>query len=95
MSAMLLERPEVSPDQVSIFDLLSEGRMTPAGGLAAHVPLTGDGTTFDELIVGAWVGLSASHTVACPACGGAMEPRRRAGGLRHGGECAGCSTVLS
>jgi len=55
--------------------------------------------TFDDVLVGAWEGLSACHTVACPACGGAMAPRRTTGGpggpLVRGGSCSSCATTLS
>jgi hypothetical protein len=33
--------------------------------------------TLDDLIVGAWEGLTALTAVACPVCGGTMEPERR------------------
>jgi hypothetical protein len=54
--------------------------------------------TLDDVLVGAWEGLSACHTVACPACGGAMAPRRTNGGpgglLVRGGACGSCHTTL-
>ena len=61
--------------------------------------LRGSEATLDGLLVRAWEGLSACHTVACPACGGAMAPRRTTGGaggaLVRRGECGSCATELS
>jgi hypothetical protein len=54
----------------------------------------GGGLTFDEVLVGAWEGLSAHRTVPCPACDGAMAPRFGAGPGAVGGRCTGCGTTL-
>jgi len=55
--------------------------------------------TLNDKLVGAWEGLSACHTVACPVCGGAMAPRRTTGGpggqLVRSGSCGSCATALS
>ena len=91
MSALLLE----PPGQVSIFDLVPQGQAAPARGFAgAPLNRLGDGLTFDDLIVGAWEGLSAHRAIDCPACGEAMEPRRIVGQHLHG-VCRGCGTELS
>lgn len=57
----------------------------------------GDRLTLDELLAGAWEGLSAHSVVACPLCGGPMEPTRPAPGRREtsGGRCRSCGTALS
>jgi len=55
----------------------------------------GGGPSLDDVVVGAWEGLSAHRTVACPACGGAMAPRYGAGPAPVGGRCRRCATTLS
>lgn len=91
MSALLLD----SPVQPSIFDLVPQAPAVPARGFAgAQLQGLGDGLTFDDLIVGAWEGLSAHRAIDCPACGEAMEPRRIVGQHLHGA-CGGCGAELS
>ena len=34
----------------------------------------GGGPTLDDVLVGAWEGLTAHRTVDCPVCGGEMAP---------------------
>ena len=51
--------------------------------------------TLDELLVGVWEGLSAHSTVACPACGGPMEPEYGARARPIGGRCQACGAALS
>ena len=90
MSALLLD----APTQASIFDLVPRDRAAAARGFAgAPLQGLGDGLTFDDLIVGAWEGLSAHRAIDCPACGGAMEPRRIVGQHLHG-VCSSCGTEL-
>jgi ribosomal protein S27AE len=48
----------------------------------------GGGLTLDEAIVGAWEGLVARATVACPLCGGVLRPHAA------GGRCGDCGTSL-
>jgi hypothetical protein len=55
----------------------------------------GGGPTLDDLIVGAWEGLTAQASVACPVCGGEMEPEYGAHTRPVGGYCDSCGTVLS
>jgi hypothetical protein len=55
---------------------------------------TGGGLTLDELLVGVWEGLSAHHTVPCPACGGALAPRYGSGPGPVGGRCRDCGTTI-
>jgi hypothetical protein len=50
--------------------------------------------TLDELIVGAWEGLTAHHTVDCPVCEAAMTPRYGSGATPVGGRCRGCGATL-
>jgi hypothetical protein len=73
-------------------------RRRQAAGSAAFDALferPADGPTFDEVIVGAWEGLSAHRTVTCPVCqGAAMQPRYGSGQGAVGGRCHDCGTVL-
>ena len=51
--------------------------------------------TLDELLVGVWEGLTAHSTVACPACGGRMEPECGAHAKPVRGRCQDCGSALS
>ena len=51
--------------------------------------------TLDELLVGAWAGLTAGAPVACPVCDATMEPRWSAGAGVVGGRCRSCGSDLS
>ena len=50
--------------------------------------------TLDELVVGVWEDLTAHHAVACPVCGGPMQPRYGSGAAPVGGRCASCHSTL-
>jgi hypothetical protein len=50
--------------------------------------------TLDEVIVGVWEDLTAHHAVACPVCGGAMQPRYGSGAAPVGGRCTSCHSTL-
>jgi hypothetical protein len=50
--------------------------------------------TLDELISGAWEGLSAHQTVMCPVCTGPMAPRYGSGARPVGGRCRRCASTL-
>jgi hypothetical protein len=51
--------------------------------------------TLDEMIVGAWEGLTAHRVVACPVCLEEMKPEYGARALPIGGRCTSCGSVLS
>ena len=52
--------------------------------------------TIDELLVGAWEGLTAHRAVECPVCGaGEMTPEYGAHPLPIGGLCGRCGTRLT
>jgi hypothetical protein len=51
--------------------------------------------TLGDLVAGIWEGLAAHETVACPACGGRMEPEYGPQALPIGGRCTICGTSLS
>jgi hypothetical protein len=55
----------------------------------------GGGPTLDDVLSGAWEGLAASSTVACPVCGGDLAPRWSAGSGVVGGSCADCGSSLA
>ncbi len=85
MSTLILERIEEKPPAVT-------GRVDSSASLATR---SRGKPTLDELITGVWEGLCAQRIVCCPACGGAMEPRRLAGGGGAAGVCRDCGTRLS
>jgi hypothetical protein len=49
----------------------------------------------DDVLSGAWEGLSTAATAACPLCAGEMLPRWSAGAGVVGGRCRDCGTELS
>ena len=55
----------------------------------------GGGPTLDDLLSGAWEGLSAAAPTSCPICDGALEPRWSAGAGVVGGRCRDCGGELS
>ena len=55
----------------------------------------GGESTLDDLIVGAWEGLAAHGSVACPVCDGEMAPQYGAHHRPVGGRCQRCESLLS
>jgi hypothetical protein len=56
----------------------------------------GGAATLDDLVSGAWEGLTAAaSSTACPVCAGALEPRWSAGAGVVGGRCRDCGAELS
>jgi hypothetical protein len=54
------------------------------------------GATLDDLLSGAWEGLTAAaSSTACPVCHGELEPRWSAGAGVVGGRCRDCGSELS
>jgi hypothetical protein len=52
--------------------------------------------TLDDVVSGAWEGLSAAtSSTACPVCGGDLQPRWSAGAGVVGGRCRDCGSELS
>jgi hypothetical protein len=52
--------------------------------------------TLDDLLSGAWEGLSAAaSSTACPVCCGELQPRWSAGAGIVGGRCRDCGSELS
>jgi hypothetical protein len=69
---------------------------TPHEDAAGQEPRAVRGApTLEDLISGAWEGLSAHASVACPACGAEMHPRAGAGPEVSGGRCGGCGSELT
>jgi hypothetical protein len=51
--------------------------------------------TLDELLVGAWEGLTARRVVECPVCGASeMAPEYGVHALPIGGRCERCGSTL-
>ena len=56
----------------------------------------GGGATLDDLLSGAWEGLTAAaSSTACPVCQGELQPRWSAGAGVVGGRCRDCGSELS
>jgi hypothetical protein len=54
------------------------------------------GATLDDLLSGAWEGLTAAaSSTACPVCQGELEPRWSAGAGVVGGRCRDCGSELT
>jgi hypothetical protein len=54
------------------------------------------GATLDDLLSGAWDGLTAAPVSStCPVCQGELEPRWSAGAGVVGGRCRDCGSELS
>jgi hypothetical protein len=54
-----------------------------------------DGATLDDLLSGAWEGLTAAaSSTVCPVCHGVLEPRWSAGAGVVGGRCRDCGSEL-
>jgi hypothetical protein len=67
-------------------------RVGRAPALCDHL---GGELTLDKLLSGAWEGLAAHNSVACPLCGGEMTPDYGVHALPIGGRCGNCDTKLS
>ncbi len=90
MTVLMAERIE---RPASLFGPGPEAPEPDAGGAARERDCgLGGGRTLDEAIVGAWEGLAARTTVACPLCGGALRPHATRDG---GGRCGDCGTTLT
>jgi hypothetical protein len=50
--------------------------------------------TLDDVVVGAWEGLSAHLTVSCPVCDGELVPEYGAHARPVGGCCKKCGSEL-
>jgi hypothetical protein len=54
------------------------------------------GATLDDLLSGAWEGLTAAaSSTVCPVCQGELVPRWSAGAGVVGGRCRDCGSELS
>jgi hypothetical protein len=81
------------PEGLRLWDDLpreaAHAAFAPATAEPAGVP---DGATLDDLVVGAWEGLSLGTPAACPCCGGDLHPRWATGSGVAGGQCAACGS---
>jgi hypothetical protein len=57
--------------------------------------LEGSGPSLDDLLSGAWDGLTAAASAVCPVCRGDLVPRWSAGAGVVGGRCRDCGSELS
>jgi hypothetical protein len=55
----------------------------------------GGGPTLDDVLVGAWEGLTAHRTVECPVCGEEMAPEYGVHARPIGGRCGDCGSTIS
>jgi hypothetical protein len=91
MAVLVAERVD---RPASLFEPAPERVADPAEARRReHDDGLGGGLTLDDAIVGVWEGLVARATVACPLCGGALQPRLDGGAV--GGRCGGCGTTLA
>jgi hypothetical protein len=51
--------------------------------------------TLDDVLVGAWEGLTAHRAVDCPVCGSEMAPQYGVHAQSIGGRCGGCDSTLA
>jgi hypothetical protein len=51
--------------------------------------------TLDDVLAGAWEGLTAHRTVDCPVCAGELAPAYGAHARPTGGRCGGCGSTLA
>jgi hypothetical protein len=65
------------------------------GDQPARFEQPGGEPTLDDLIVGAWEGLTAHEAISCPVCGGEMAPEYGAHSRPVAGECRDCGSRLS
>jgi hypothetical protein len=65
---------------------------------ALPAPARGDHggrATLEDLVSGAWEGLAAGRSVACPVCGGELRARPVASAAGSaGGRCRDCGSTL-
>jgi hypothetical protein len=110
MSPATLTRPPRNAGEGDDLRLWDDAALAPARGPAEAAPRPATSLdvpageepravrgapTLEDLISGAWEGLSAHASVACPACGAEMHPRAGAGSEVLGGRCTGCGSELS
>jgi hypothetical protein len=89
--ADLAPPPSPAPDAAAAASAAA-GEAAPRGGPRGAER---GAPTLEALISGAWEGLSAHASVACPACGAEMRPRAAAGPKVAGGRCGGCGSELT
>jgi hypothetical protein len=86
-------------DAVAAPERKHEHEVGAAAGGAAHVhDGVGGEFTLDDMVVGAWEGLTAQAAVACPLCEGTLRPLYAGGGGADpviAGRCDRCGTTLS
>lgn len=95
--AIAPERDVTTPEETEA-PAPEQGAAADGGAVHEHGGVGGE-PTLDEMIVGAWEGLTAQVAVACPLCDeGVMRPvyaDAAAGSPPSGGRCDHCGTTLA
>ncbi len=68
--------------------------MPDVAAVVRDQPVGGE-RTLEELILGAWEGLAAHHSIHCPVCGGVMAPEYGAHTRPVMAGCRDCGSWLS
>ncbi len=92
----------LSPGRLAAADATHRSRSVlshcpgPASGVSNDDPrrIQHSGGSLDDVISGAWEGLSSHNTVTCPVCSGRMAPRYGSGARPVGGRCRRCGSSL-
>ncbi len=72
-----------------------EPAQSPALAVVVRDQRMGGERTLEDLILGAWEGLAAHHTIDCVVCGGVMAPESGAHTRPVGATCRDCGARLS
>ncbi len=67
----------------------------PALAAVVRDQRVGGERTLEDLILGAWEGLAAHHSIDCPVCGGVMAPEYGAHSRPVRATCGQCGSRLS
>lgn len=100
MAVLMADRVDRPP---TLFDFVEAPPAAPApaperdGAEHEHDGVGGE-PTLDDMVVGAWEGLTAQAAVQCPLCEGTLRPLYAGGGGADpvvAGRCDRCGTTLS
>lgn len=87
LAAERIERPAM------LFGPAPDAPAAPTAAGRERDEWLGGGLTLDDAIVGAWEGLAAQATVACPLCRGPLRPHPAPDVVA--GRCGSCGTTLA
>jgi len=80
---------------LTLLDALDRPSILGPSGDDHHELPAGGGPTLDEVVSGAWEGLSATRTAPCPVCSGTLVARFGSGAGPVAGRCRDCGSELS